>query len=486
MTEKNRFSRLLEHLMSVAEVKNVTLAQMLQYDVSYISKWVSGKILPSEKTEREILEGISKCIVSSASDSCRETLFEEYQVDTSEDLEMAIFDNLEVEYFYVKDLQKSTGHEVAPKTFYYPELSLEQFVSKIRHPVLRRVRSLDIVAAMDLFNLEQEPRIQSVRVGSEHDKTQREYPDVHYSLLVNIRKDKWDYIHDTLFIIYLLVNNMCIDFQLYGDTQSAGHMVFAVKEDYSITGVLIGKNQCISVLMSEEASTCNIIYKNIKTLCTIEKLLFRKTTMRNIIESHDYVHSLFSMKTKWIIGKMTEHFMPEDLLKEILGQPGVIEKIGVSYDELTNVYQMMKNIVREASIDILVEKSALSKFAITGEMDFYGCNITLTPEQRSRYLEHLLSLCKTNESLNIKMINGHFISAFELIYNQSVFLSDTVSYLRLNGEVDKNNLYIINRYDMREIFERSFDEFWNYREGVVISDKEEILTYIQHVVLGGI
>ena len=39
MVEKNRFSRLLKQLMSVAEVKNYTLSQQLQYDVSYISKW---------------------------------------------------------------------------------------------------------------------------------------------------------------------------------------------------------------------------------------------------------------------------------------------------------------------------------------------------------------------------------------------------------------------------------------------------------------
>ena len=56
MAEKNRFSKLLKHLMSVAEVKNYTLAQELQYDVSYISKWTSGQMIPSEKYEKKIGE----------------------------------------------------------------------------------------------------------------------------------------------------------------------------------------------------------------------------------------------------------------------------------------------------------------------------------------------------------------------------------------------------------------------------------------------
>ena len=55
MDDKNRFSILLEHLLEVAEVKNYTLAKRLQYDVSYISKWVSGRMLPAKKTEKRVM-----------------------------------------------------------------------------------------------------------------------------------------------------------------------------------------------------------------------------------------------------------------------------------------------------------------------------------------------------------------------------------------------------------------------------------------------
>lgn len=49
MEKKNRFSILLERLMGTVNLKNATLAAELQYDVSYISKWINGKTLPSEK-----------------------------------------------------------------------------------------------------------------------------------------------------------------------------------------------------------------------------------------------------------------------------------------------------------------------------------------------------------------------------------------------------------------------------------------------------
>ena len=55
MDEKNRFSLLLERLMATANVKNATLAQALQYDVSYISKWLNGRSTPAKKGVEQVL-----------------------------------------------------------------------------------------------------------------------------------------------------------------------------------------------------------------------------------------------------------------------------------------------------------------------------------------------------------------------------------------------------------------------------------------------
>lgn len=483
MEDKNRFSKLLENLMSVAELKNYTLAQELQYDVSYISKWLSGRMIPAEKTAKKVLEGISRCVVDSASDTGRETLLSDYQVDDCEQLKMAIFDNLEAEYLYVRDLQKNTGTGVALRTFYYPEMTLTQYVSKMRHPVLRRVKSLDIMGAMDLMAVGHEYRLQITRVENEHMPEQRGYPDVHYSMLINIVPEKWDYVHDTIFLINLLSYSVYVDFRIYGDNQAAGRMIFAVKDDYSISGMLISRDRCMSVVVSEEAENCNTIYRNIKVLCSRERLLFRRTTMRDMLVRYDYIHTLLSLNLRWLMGHMTEHFLSDDLFEEIMAELESDGKLEVSCEELRNAHRLTRNIVEESDIRLMIYESAFSNLVVTNELDFFNHRVFLTAQQRSRYMEHFLSLCENHNNLEIKLIYGQFVSDFEYTDNQCIFLSDTISYLRLCGN-QRNNLLIINRSDMRRIFEKSFEEFWENREDVVVSDKDIIVSYIRHVVQG--
>ena len=114
-TEKNRFSILLEQLINMGEVKNSSLATALRYDPSYISKWITGRILPAEKTKQKVLRGISQEIVRQSTQSGLETLSANYQITDCEELQAVIYDNLEAEYNYVMELQKTYGTLVAPK-----------------------------------------------------------------------------------------------------------------------------------------------------------------------------------------------------------------------------------------------------------------------------------------------------------------------------------------------------------------------------------
>lgn len=477
MEEKNRFSRLLEQLMLTAGIKNYTLAQELQYDVSYISKWVNGRIIPAEKSGKKVLAGISHCITYSASDENQETLMQDYQVDNLSDLETAIYDNLEAEYDYVKDLQKNLGTNIAPKTFYFAELALSQYISKMHHPVLRRVKSLDIMAAIDLMSMEHEYRLQFGQIEDNRPSVPKMYPDVHLSMLIDLESAALDYVYDPICLISILTNLAHVDFRLYSHTHARGKAIFAVKDDFAISGMLVSSNHCISVAVSEEAETCNVLYNSVSEMCNREMLLFRRITMGDMLCGHDYARTLLAPNPRWLMGHMTEHFMPDDLFEQLVGHLPDSALI----QELRKTHTLTCNIIKKSHIQLMIYESAFFDLAVSDELDFYDHRIHLSAAQRLRYLTHMLSVLEKHENLEIRLVHGRFIPDFQYISNQCVFLSDTISYLRLDNNT-QSSLLVVNQASMQNIFNHFYDEIWNYRENTVISDRFTIFSYIRHVV----
>lgn len=480
-TEKNRFSQLLEQLILMSEVKNTSLAKALQYDASYISKWINGRILPTEKTKRKVLTGISHELVRQSTRTGMGNLCANYQVIEPEELETVIYDHLEAEYDYVTELQKTYGSSIAPKTNFFIELSPAEYIARMHHPVLRRVKLLDVMAEMDLLSLLHEYRLQIIQ-GDMRREAYRAYPDVHFSLVLDLCPEKTDPVYDPVFLLNMMSDMSRVDFHLYKGKQAAGRMIFSVKDEFMISGMLMDANRCMSVTTSTEPSNCNVMYYNIRDLCTRENLLYRETTMKQMITENNYIHSVLSLNQKWILGHMTEHFLSDELFEELLGQLGKQQNFHMDETRIRYLHALTKKALEETRFDILIYSAAFSNFAIDSELDFFDHKMHLNVQQRESYIKNLLQLCTERKNLRIKVIYGKLTSDFHYHVTQCVFLSDRISYVRLNTENQDNNLVVLNHPDMQMIFTRFFSGLWDEKEASVLSNPEEINSFICNMI----
>ena len=385
MKEKNRFSSLLKHLMATAELKNYTLAKELQYDESYISKWVTGSLMPTEKTHEKVLQEISRCIVRSLNEEGWNTLLAEYQLTDRSDLELALFDNLEAEYRYVMELKESTGSEIAPKTTYFPELTLAQFLDKMHHPVLRKVKEQEVISVMDILSLDRNYQLGLAMLNSSKNVASRNYPGVSFSMLINLDSPSRDKVYDVTFLLNMLGSLVDINFNLYSCPQAVGKLVFAVRDAYSIAGMIIDENHCIAVTTSEDVKNCNGVYDRLRSLCSQEMLIVRKTSMKNMVRDRIYVQSLFARNQRWVLGFLTEHLMPDDLFDELLESYCSLEP-EAPREELRRVHALSSSVMREMGARVMITEGAILDFAVTGELDFFNRKFYLNPDQRLRYL----------------------------------------------------------------------------------------------------
>ncbi len=483
MEEKNRFSKLLEQLLSEAEIKNYTLAKELQYDVSYISKWISGRMIPAEKTERRVLNGISHCIVSSASEVGLASLLADYNLEQKDLLEMAIYDHLLAEYNYVREQEKNARNGIGLKTTYYPELSISQYLAKKRHPVLRRVKSLKIISQIDLMALDYESRMRFVSMDDERVDMHRAYPDVHFSLIINIKPEKWDYIRDTIFLINIMASFQHIDFRIYSNSSATGCAIFVVRNEFLISGMLDNNTRCISVVVSEEGDNCNVIYDNLRGSLSQESLVFQKIGMREFINGHEYLNSLLAPNLRWILGHLTEHFLTDRLFETILERAAQADAgICQNRERILNFHRLCKGILETTEVRLIVCESAFSEWIVSNQLDFYGVKISLDGKEKCDYLENFVKVCSDHGNIKVKMAQGKLDLDFSAVGNQCVFLSDRVSCLRTDSEADYNQILLAERADIQFVLDHFFASVWEQPDDVLLSEWPSVKTKIDHTI----
>ncbi|MDO5708392.1 MAG: helix-turn-helix transcriptional regulator [Andreesenia angusta] len=98
------FSTRLKELIKLGNIKMKDLAEYLCYDISYISKWVNGKMIPSEKIAEEIIDKMAsylagRLIYLQKEDNIRKMTKRSFKIDSEYRMYKIIYSLLEDSYF---------------------------------------------------------------------------------------------------------------------------------------------------------------------------------------------------------------------------------------------------------------------------------------------------------------------------------------------------------------------------------------------------
>ena len=481
--EKNRFSVLLVQLINTAEVKHSFLAQELCFDVSYISKWVNGRALPSERNIEETIQKVSETLVKHATPNGLKQMFRDYRVTREDELEAAIYQNLIAEYYYVVESQQEKESVVERKVSFYPWLSMGGYLNKMHHPILRRVKNLDIVAAIDLFSIENEYRIRMVSLGVNSTAINYEYPSVHFRLLSDLKKLREDTLRNTIFISNMLRMLSHVDFRFYSGEFASGKMMFLVKNELAVSGILLRPDACGFVVVCEGSENTQPLYHCVNSLCTREALLFQKMEIREaLVDSTDYVRSLLAPGRDWLLGHVTEHLLSPELFQE-LAEKSELGTGSYKVEGMLRLQKLAGSVLASPDIRVLISETAISRFVITGEVDFFTEIMVLSCEQRIRALNYCLEQVRQVKT-KIKLLHAPVIPDFGYKIMPTLFLSDTLSFLRLQSINQTGNLLLkINRKEIRDIHKEFIDILWKKEENYT-SDGDSLERFLEEQLEG--
>ena len=203
--------------------------------------------------------------------------------------------------------------------------------------------------------------------------------------------------------------------------------------------------------------------------------------MREMLIKYDYVQSMLSKNMRFLIGRLTEHFLPDDLFEEILNQVTSSGQADIDMDFVWNVHRLTQTVLHESQIKIMIYESAFTEFSVLGEVDFFNYKVNLTTDQRCRCLRYVSSLIEEQKNLSIKMIRGRFVTDFQYSATPCLFLTDTISYMRLGTQSLNNNIIVLSADVGKKLFNKFYAEIWEYDQDIVIKDRTVIQDTLEHV-----
>lgn len=466
------FGELLRKLIYYSEQKNYTLALHLGYDVSYVSKWVTKSMLPANKNIQRICESTADFIVNSTSDLQKYELWRFYKIPEKEindkTLYQTIRESLTACYQYSTQANKNAQipDQLLPNAHFSVNPRLQRAYLNNVMPIA--AGSQDFIMFANLFTMGKEDKLSIAGFDNSFDLEQKN-PCIR--IMLSLTQYEQDLVFNSILLIYMIANYAEIDFELYMADTVPCSLMLAIRDFFCHTSILIENHRCIVSQICTDKKLVNELYDTMEDVIkTQSKHVFKFISMQEMIHNHYYAQAIISPNIHWLIGSMTEQFLPNDLFDELL-----IQYIDdpTYQEELKRNHMIMQNATCVSKIQILIFESTISKFILDGKLDFFTYPIVLDIHQRERHLRYMKELFCNTGYLNVRLVDGDFVEDFKAYDNPSIYLSDNLSYLRIEN-TSRNAIYMIKNKDLISVFSRFYEEIWDNRFDIVVKDRDVI------------
>lgn len=466
--EKSSFGALLEHMFVLAGIKNTILAQELNYDASYISKWMSGKTLPSKKNIEIVIETISMVLTEHTEEDRLELLLEKYSVVDKTSLQTRIVELLRTAYYdsigETNDIPEINNALI--KVIPRGQFSLLNDCSK----ALTGDSDLKIIVMGDLFALDHVSKLCMAGIREHRFSMVNMRDDIQIDYILDITRLQDLSVYNTILLIHMMTSFSLANFNLYHSTVANGKLLIAAQEHFAGISLLGEKEQVLVSSCTKDKTTVNDLYDSIQVYLDTNQKVFFNTSMNDLINSHQYLQTVLAQDCRWVVGHVTETFLSPELFEQLLPHYFPQDQ----HAELRLAYNLSSNLLRTDNIRIIFYSLSIMDFLLCGEIDLFNQKIILDFKQRTHELDYLRKLFAEMKDDKLKLVKEGFIDDFKYITNPCFFLSESMQYLRLENKCYKNNLLIVKNEIVQSAFEHLFEVLWHERPNMVIADKESI------------
>lgn len=454
----NNFGSLLKQLITENNTKEKIVSQKLGYDSTYLSKWITGKNLPSQKNVESICQNLADIFSESKN----------------------------------PDIIKSSLIHA-----YYSDLGFSQLESKMNKNISVTTSDTDVTnLILEILQQLEHIGIKDITINT----TLNFFQDFEYHIENIIAK-----LHDMN--LKSLQINMCASFDnyAYNPIIFCNNILSLASESYYIDfNIYKQKTETPKILVINNVFAMNIVdLKNVVFLCYYsfdKKYIEAITNSYNLTVPHmekvlSYVMPISLRKTNVQLNQFLQNYM-SILFSEspaIFVPKGIIDNIiknkkdnieNQEWEEYANYLVQISNVfekyTKHNNVKILIYESMLLQYINSGVIEIGGQKHVLNKEQIK---EHILYICKCmKENENIEFYAISDTVNFDT-YNRnkpSIFLSPTsiaVGNTNVYIDIPSHNFYYSTEDSMIKIFEEYLDTIMGKSSCVKVS-ADRLATYL--------
>lgn len=493
------YGTLISYLLTMSGKRNYNLADALGYDVTYISKWITGKRIPSHKISRKINRDISNFIVESLDEFDLEEFYKSFGIDDStkgnsrnEQLKIYIETKLNEAFSksYVKKKDPASSQQYTKPDYEQQKTSNSNTI--VNHALRRKYLSemlsekgegkdfFEAILMSNLYSVNTADKLYISGIKSIGLNLFRNVP-ARVKLINDFKLvDTNDIIFNSIFFINMATNKSNIDYEFYSCDFIPYNTIAVVKDVYMHHALYSSPEKCI---LSTTSTDINIINETYYTLLdTIENQsikTFESITPLEMIFTNSYLNFISSEDMKILLPMINEMFMPTDLFMELGSE--LFGKDESTINLLNKIQLFLKTITKKLKIDVLFFDTAIDKYFLTGELMFFNQKIIVEPEQRIKHIEYMKDVFKENKYIDIKVISEEIVQSLKHFKNPTLYMSKRKSFLL--SEDNKNNYLIVKDNDLEKSLNLFFSKLWNYNEQYITQEKESLIKTLEQNII---
>ena len=443
------------------------------YDISYISKWNSGRKLPSSKNiytiNRKLSSLFAKVIIE---EDKVDDFFTAFKINNTDVLKNDSRKGLEVLIYkllneaYMDSNQDLPMETISNTNFIFKNSSIDKDLREALEKIIGKKKKVDIWATFDINSHFAQVLMQ---IGKNLNK------DVEFNLhLLCMKKNL-----DKLDILKKITDNSGINIELYEDP-GIGYDIILIRETAYL---ILRQEEDFSLLThGEELDTLFEISSYIMELFKGLNKVIALSQSEELAKSNYRKYFYSDNEFLFLSNYGFEFLLPNPIIDRIINE--IDKDKDFKKKEVQGIKLLWEELFADAEINFLATRTGLLKYFETGEIFYCSLRAKLSTEEIQAHLNNIISVMKKNKNINFYIIKDNRpLQAMGLDKFNFFINENNMFFKKINGDGDLTSTSIVTDVKIHNKIHRSLEEIMDsdFSQKYEVDDLEKLFHKYVHV-----